>query len=130
MPATRSLMLVEMPRRVWPTPAARTVPFPWSQARAVITALTDARSTLSLTLDSRAWNALLVTSWQGAYRDEFDQAYARLCAAAGDLLERAGARAHAVVDAASDANREQHRENDRVAYENAGAGALVGVGTA
>jgi hypothetical protein len=121
-------MLAEMPRRVWPATAARTVAFPWSPARAVITALTDVRSTLSLTLDSRAWDALLVTTWEGAYREEFDQAYTRLCAAAGDLLERAGSRADAVVDAASDANREQHRENDRVAGL-AGAGILVGAGT-
>lgn len=128
MPATRSLMLAEMPRRVWPESAARTVPFAWSQARAVITALTDARSTLSLTLDSRAWNALLVTTWEGAYRDEFDEAHTRLCAAASDLLERAGLRADAVVAAAADANREQQRENDRVA-DLAGARVLVGSGT-
>jgi len=121
-------MLDEMPRRVWPAPAARTVCFPWSQAVAVIAALTDARSTLSVTLDSRAWNALLVTAWEGAYRDEFDEAYARLCAAAGDLLERAGPRADAVVDAATDANREQRRENDRTAGS-AGPGALIVAGT-
>jgi len=118
----------EMPRRVWPASAAHTVPFPWSQARAVITALTDARSTLSLTLDSRAWNALLVTAWEGAYRDEFDEAYARLCAAADELRERAGPRADAVVDAATDANREQRRESDRVAGS-AGTGVLAGAGT-
>ena len=121
-------MLGEMPRRVWPVSAARTVPFPWSQARAVITALTDARSTLSVTLDGRAWNSLLVTSWEGAYRDEFDEAYARLCAAAGDMLERVGPRADAVVDAATDANREQRRENDRAAGS-AGPGVLFGAGT-
>ena len=120
-------MLVEMPGRVWPAAGAHTVPFAWSPACAVLTALAEARTALSLDLESRAWNALLVTGWEGAFRDEFDEAYARLCAAAGDLVERAGRRAEAVVDAADDANREQARENDRVAGL-AGAGAGVGTG--
>jgi uncharacterized protein YukE len=108
-------MLVEMPRRVWPAAGARTVRFPWSPARAVLTALSDARSTLSTTLDTRAWNALLATGWEGAYRDEFDDAYARLCAAASDLVERAATRAESVIDAAGDANRDQVRENEHAA---------------
>jgi hypothetical protein len=108
-------MLVEMPRRVWPAVGARTVRFPWSRARTVLTALSDARSTLSATLDARAWNALLATGWEGAYRDEFDDACARLCAAAAELVERAGARAESVIDAAGDANCDQVRENERAA---------------
>jgi hypothetical protein len=108
-------ILAEMPRRVWPAAGARTVPFPWSPAQTVLAALTDARSTLSATLDTRAWDALLATGWEGAYRDEFDDAYARLCAAAGDLVERAAARADAVTDAAGDANRDQVRENEHAA---------------
>ena len=110
-----SRMMVEMPRRVWPAAGARTVRFPWSPARTVVTALNDARSTLSATLDTRAWSALLTTGWEGAYRDEFDDAYARLCAAASDLVERAGARAGSVIDAADDANRDQVRENEHAA---------------
>ena len=128
MPATWSRMLVELPRRVWPASGARTVPFPWAPARSVLTALADARSTLSLTLDTRAWNALLVTGWEGAYRDEFDEAHARVCAAADDLLARAGPRADAVVDAAVDANWEQDRENARVA-DLGGAGVPIRIGT-
>lgn len=108
-------ILVEMPRRVWPVAGARTVRFPWSPAQTALTALSDARSTLSATLDTRAWDALLATGWEGAYRDEFDDAYARLCAAAGELVERAGARADAVIDAAGDANRDQVRENEHAA---------------
>jgi uncharacterized protein YukE len=91
------------------------VRFPWSPAQTALTALSDARSTLSATLDTRAWDALLATGWEGAYRDEFDDAYARLCAAAGELVERAGARADAVIDAAGDANRDQVRENEHAA---------------
>ena len=128
MPATWSRMLVELPRRVGPASGARTVPFPWAPARSVLTALADARSTLSLTLDTRAWNALLVTGWEGAYRDEFDEVHARLCAAADDLLARAGPRADAVVDAAVDANWEQDRENARVA-DLGGAGVPIRIGT-
>ena len=128
MPATWSRMLVELPRRVWPAAGARTVPFPWAPARSVLTALADARSTLSLSLDTRAWNALLVTGWEGAYRDEFDEVHARLCAAADDLLARAGPRADAVVDAAVDANWEQDRENARVA-DLGGAGVPIRIGT-
>jgi uncharacterized protein YukE len=110
-----STMLVEMPRRVWPAVGARMVRFPWSPARTVLTALSDARSTLSATLDTRGWNAVLATGWEGAYRDEFDDAYARLCAAAAELVERASARTESVIDAAGDANRDQVRENERAA---------------
>jgi hypothetical protein len=118
-------MLVEIPGRVQPAAGARAVPFPWSPAGTVLAALADARSALSLTLDTRAWNAFLVTCWEGAFRDEFDEAYARVCAATGDLVERARSRAEAVVDAADDANRAQRLENDRAANLLAG---LAGVG--
>jgi hypothetical protein len=121
-------MLVEMPRRVWPLPGVQTVPFPWALARSVLIALTDARTTLSLTLDTHTWNALLITGWQGAYRDEFDEAYARLCAAARDLLDRAVSRADAVVEAAADASWEQHRQNARTAGL-VGAGVPISIGT-
>jgi uncharacterized protein YukE len=108
-----SRILVEMPRRVWPERGAPAVPFPWSPACSVVSALGDVRSALSAGLDTRAWNALLVTAWEGAYRDEYDRAYARLCAAAGDLVAQAGSRAQAVADAADDANGTQARHNER-----------------
>lgn len=101
-----------MPTRVEVVPHARAVEFPWAEASSVVAAIGEAAAALSASLESRAAMAGAISEWDGAYRQDFDDAYLRLTAAATDLVERAPLRAQAVVSAAEDANTEQTLENE------------------
>jgi uncharacterized protein YukE len=106
-------MTAEMPARIEAVPHARVVEFPWASATSVGAAIDEAAAALSASLESRAAMAGAINDWQGAYRQDFDETYLRLAAAATDLVERAPSRAQSVVSAADDANTEQTLENER-----------------
>lgn len=105
-------MTAEMPVRVEAVPGARVVAFPWDAASSVVAAIGDAAAALSASLESRAEMVGAISDWKGAYRQDFDETYLRLTAAATDLVERAPSRALAVVSSAEDANTEQTIENE------------------
>ena len=105
-------MTAEMPARIEAVQHARVVEFPWASATSVGAAIGEAAAALSASLESRAEMAGAISDWQGAYRQDFDETYLRLAAAATDLIERAPSRAESVASAADDANAEQTLENE------------------
>ena len=106
-------MSAEMPARLEAVADARVVEFPWGAATAVVSAIGEAATALSASLESRAVMAGTISEWQGAHRRDFDETYVRLVAAASDLIERAPSRTQSVVSAADDANTEQSLENEQ-----------------
>lgn len=106
-------MSAEMPVRVEAVADARVVEFPWGAADAVVSAIDEAATALSASLESRAVMVGTISAWQGAYRQDFDETYVRLIEAASDLIERAPSRTQSVVATADDANTEQTLENEQ-----------------
>jgi uncharacterized protein YukE len=104
-------MAAEMPAKVEAVAGATVAEFPWAEAAAAVTALNTAASTLGTQLDSRSTMLPTIVDWQGAYRDEFDRAYARITATASGLRQTLATLASSIVSGAEGANEAQRRYN-------------------
>ncbi len=110
-------MQLELPTPVEANDGVIAVGFPWTSAANALAAVQGAAGGLSASLEARAMMRPAIVDWAGAYRDEFDVAYRRLVAAAGDLVERAPGRMGSVVAAAEAANDRQRRRNEQAAAD-------------
>lgn len=104
-------MAAEMPARVDAVAGAIVVEFPWADAAAAVTALNSAASTLGTQLDSRSTMLPTIVDWEGAYRHEFDGAYARITGTASGLKETLATLASSIVSGAEGANQAQRSYN-------------------
>ena len=87
-------MAAEMPARVEAVAGATVADFPWADAAAAVTALNAAASTLGTQLDARSTMLPTIVDWEGAYRHEFDGAYARITGTASGLKETLATQAY------------------------------------
>jgi uncharacterized protein YukE len=104
-------MAAEMPARVEAVAGATVAEFPWADAAAAVTALNSAASTLGTQLDSRSRMLPSIVDWEGAYRHEFDGAYARITGTASGLKETLATLASSIVSGAEGANQAQRSYN-------------------
>ena len=109
-------MAHEMPARPEVAEGARVVDFPWDAAEAAVAALDAAVAELQVQADGHARLRGEIGDWEGAYRDEHDDAWygllTRLWGVMGSLSFRAGA----IVHAAEEAVEQQLRYNN-AAYD-------------
>jgi uncharacterized protein YukE len=104
-------MAAEMPARVEAVAGATVAEFPWASAAAAVAALNTAASTLGTQLDTRSTMLPTIVDWEGAYRREFDGAYARITGTASGLKETLATLASSIVSGAEDANQAQRTYN-------------------
>jgi len=105
-------MAHEMPARPVVADGAAVVDFPWDAAEAAVTALDAAVAELSVQAEGHALLRSTITDWEGAFRDEHDDAYYRLSTTLWGVLGQLSFRAGAIVAAAEEAVEEQLRRNE------------------
>jgi uncharacterized protein YukE len=104
-------MAAEIPARVEAVAGATVAEFPWADAAAAVAALNAAASILGTQLDTRSTMLPTIVDWEGAYRREFDGAYARITGTASGLKETLATLASSIVSGAEDANQAQRTYN-------------------
>lgn len=106
----------EMPARPVVADGAVAVDFPWAEAEAAVAALDAAVAELQVQADGHPQLRTEIGDWEGAYRDEHDDAYYRLTTRLWGVMGGLSFRAGAIVSAAEEAVEQQWRNNN-AAYE-------------
>lgn len=105
-------MAHEMPARPVVADGAVVVDFPWEAAEAAVAALDAAVAELTVQSEGHPLLRTTITDWEGAFRDEHDDAYYRLTTTLWGVLGQLSFRAGAIVAAAEEAVDEQIRRNE------------------
>ncbi|HEY8524315.1 MAG TPA: hypothetical protein VIL48_05085 [Acidimicrobiales bacterium] len=109
-------MAAELPERVQPVENAIVVDFPWEAAGSAISAINAAVSELESQLGARPGMIETLSDWEGAFRDEFDDAHSRIMSSASGIKEALASLASSIVTGAENANAEQRTNNWRVEH--------------